>query len=312
MRVIIGQLQEAVGGHTVEFAVLLNSLASYERRLGEFDHSLANSNEAVRIFGSLVERTSADYSTSLVTRGVTLVMARRPSEALESLTTAHANYHALHGPQHGNTLTPQMYRAVAFAYLGRFADARTTLVSALDHDPAVPNFPWWEQHESGIVHRLSGDNAAAIASQEKALTLIKPGPRAQWEQVRVYPELALAQFAIDDRAAAASSVSEAMALFSKLRVAMHPAFAETLTLQGALQLDKDPRAALGLLERGEEYWRSTDAENHAGGESAYWLAVCHTRLGNHDAARTHMKRARKLLSASPLPRDRELLKQIRL
>ncbi len=98
-----------------------------------------------------------------------------------------------------------------------------------------------------------------------------------------------------------------MKLFAQLRIAMHPALAESLTLQGALLFDEDSRAALPLLERGDFFWRETDPENFAGGEPAGWLALCHERLGNHDAAREHRRRATRLLSASPLPRDRELL-----
>jgi hypothetical protein len=100
-----------------------------------------------------------------------------------------------------------------------------------------------------------------------------------------------------------------MALFSKLRIAMHPALAESLTVQGALSIDEDPRAALALLERSDEYWRSANVETHAGGEAAFWLAMCHERLGDHAAARAHLRRAQELLSGSPLPRERDLLRR---
>ncbi len=185
MRLIVEQLRRVLGGHTAESANLLTNLATYERRLGEFERSLTDSTEALRILDPLIEKKSADYSFPLVTRGVTLVMSRRPVQALEDLTLAQSNYHELFGPRHRDTLTPQMYRAVAFAYLGRFDEARNALASALDHDPEAPNPAWWEAHEAGIVYRLSGDNAAAIEAQKKALELISPGPRAPWEQVRV-------------------------------------------------------------------------------------------------------------------------------
>jgi hypothetical protein len=64
--------------------------------------------------------------------------------------------------------------------------------------------------------------------------------------------------------------------------------------------------AIPLLERADAFWRDFEPDNRWGGESALWLGRCHLALGRNAQARDALRRATKLLAASPLPADAAL------
>jgi eukaryotic-like serine/threonine-protein kinase len=308
-RATVSSLQRLIGPESPVVANTKGSMAAYERRLGEIDQSLASSDFALRYMEGRIERVSRDFANMLMTRGVTYLVGRQPGKAEQDLAEARASLEALFGPRHWDSITAQLNFAAALAYLGRFAEAERLL--EVTGDPSVEiQYPWWAEHQRGIVKRLSGNPEEAVRAQKKALSLIPVGARAPWDRVRALAELGASEFALGRSMEAARALSEAQALFEELEISMHPPYAETLTARGALLLDSDATAALTLLEKAADYWEKGDANNTFGGEAAYWLARCYRSLGRLPDAEAQASRARRLLASSPLERDQRLLRQV--
>lgn len=309
-RASVLSLQRLIGPESNVVAITRGTMAANERRLGEIDEALASSDAALRYMDGRIERGSRDFANMLTTRGVTYLVARRPDSALRDLAEARTTFDALFGPRHWDSITAQLNVAAVLAYLGRFPEAERILQAT--SDPALEiQYPWWVEHQRGIVRRLAGDNAAAIASQKKALTLIPEGARAPWDRVRALAELGAAEFALGQLPDAARTLAEAQSLFEELKIAMHPSSAETLTANGALLIESDTARALSLLAKAGEFWQKRDPDNSSGGETAYWLARCYQRLGRQHDASVQTSRAIRLLASSPIPRDKDLLRQLR-
>jgi len=227
MQAALEGAQQALGESSLAAAEAMANMAPYERRLGELDSALRHNNAALEILERHIDKQSADYAYALVTRGVTLIAARRPADALVDLTAAEATYTRLFGPRHWDTLTARFNRAVALAYLGRFEQARQALAPASDPATLVMS-KMWAAHVIGIVARLEGNARAAVAKQMEAEQLIEKNARADWDTVRVLAERGLAEIDAGNIEGAISALSRAQALFVKLDVRMHPAYTEVI------------------------------------------------------------------------------------
>ena len=203
------------------------------------------------------------------------------------------------GATHWETLTVRYNAALALAQLGRLDDAEAAL--SIGRDPAVkPEAPMWMRHVEGTVARLAGRHAAAIALQSAALELIKSGPKADWDRMRVLMELGLAQLEEGRHDAARESLTKAHEHFSALRAKPHPAYAETLAALARLDMaQRRHDRAIGLLQEADAFWRGFDADNRAAGEAALWLARCHAALGQQAEAGAAKARAARILGPHP-------------
>ena len=247
------------------------NLAPWERRVGEVQLSLNRTNAAMQALEGLIDKDSMDYAFALTTRGVTLVSARRSEEALRDLSAAEATYRRILGDEHWDTLTAQFNRAVALAYLRRFAEADEALAPLRNPSTPIARRDW-ALHVAGIVERKRGDWDEAIAKQRAAEQAIQEGPRADWDRVRVVAELGLALAARGDDEEAAKTLTAARDLFIKLKATMYPDYADVLVALGRLRLrQRDDAAAFSLLTAADSFWREFDPDNRFAAEAALWL-----------------------------------------
>jgi serine/threonine-protein kinase len=287
------------------------TVAAQCRRVGQIRKSIAYSDDALQVFARTMERRSADIATALTGRGATMVAARQPAAALKDLTEAEATFTGLFGRGHWETITAAGNRAAALAYLGRFADAEKAL--AIGRDPEVTHsVPMWLPYLEGVIKRLAGDYDAALRALARAEELVVPGPRADWDRVRILSERGLAELASRRPDEARRRLTEALQLSDSLGIAPHPSYAEVLAGLGQVELRAGrPASALPWLERADGFWREFDPGNPAGGEAAYWLARCNVALGRGAEADRSFTRAERLLAASPLPMNRQLARSAR-
>ena len=66
------------------------------------------------------------------------------------------------------------------------------------------------------------------------------------------------------------------------------------------------------LEMAHAFWRDFAPDNRGAGEAALWLGQCLLALDRKAEARAALNRAGKLLAASPMPADAELVKLTRI
>ena len=272
------------------------TLRPYQRRIGDIKGALENINRALTIQGAHTQHESYTYASSLTTRGVTWLAARRGAEAYADLSTAETTLRKVLGPTDWATLTAQFNGAIALAYLGRLAEARKSLAMVREGSPAIMSV-MWAQHVLGSVLRLEGDYGAALRAQQESLALVKEGPRAGWDRVRALGEAGIAQVELAAYDEAIGTLEKARTLYTDLQTQMHPARADVLVGLGRAHLAKgNPATALPLLEEADRFWRGFDADNRWAGEAALWLGLSYVALGRSGRARP--SRARR---ANPRP-----------
>jgi len=307
MRPVIAAADQALGSSNTLSATARGDIAAWERRTGALQESLANSDASLRFAEARGGRSSADFLAAQVTRGTTLIAARRPAQAVADLSEAESAYLQLFGRDHWDTVTARLNKAMALAYLGRFPEARASL--AIVDEPAFENkFPNWVAYVRGVVERLSGEYDRAVRSQLLAESQVLPGPRADWDRVRAVAELGLAELARGHGADAEQALSRARDIFVGLATEMHPAYAEVLTGLSQIQIQSgDAADALADLEKVAAYWRDFDPESRSAGVATLWLGRCYAALGRRGEADLALSQAKRLLQHSPLPQDRKLL-----
>jgi eukaryotic-like serine/threonine-protein kinase len=207
---------------TDNFSATLSAitLSAWERRVGALEQALAHSGHSLAALQKAPVKRTADLMQALTTHGVNLVAARRSAEAERVLRQAEQLARELFGATHWDTLTARLNHAVALAYLGRHAEAADAFGILQDKETEIA-LPWWAAHMRGIVHRLAGQAGPAAEEQARALSLIKDGPRASWDRMRVWSELGLARADAGDLAGAREALDQAGGLFESLRVADH-------------------------------------------------------------------------------------------
>jgi tetratricopeptide (TPR) repeat protein len=216
----IDATRQALGPHNLSATLSSITLSAWERRVGAVDQALTHSAESLATLQQLPKSRTADLMQALTAHGVNLIAARRSAEAESILAQAEDLARELFGETHWDTVTARLNRAVALAYLGRHDEAAQAfdILQRGDIEIAVP---WWVAHTRGIVYRLGGQARAAGQEQQRALTLIKGGPRAPWDQMRVWSELVLVHVDAGDVAKAREALDKAEQLFGMLRVADH-------------------------------------------------------------------------------------------
>jgi serine/threonine-protein kinase len=287
-----------LGSDVVATGLSANNIAPYLRRIGDFTSALAYSDQALETLSGHLDADSVDLAMARVTRGVTLVGARRPREALHDLEQAERTLLRHFGATHWETLTVRYNAALAHAQLGRHDEAASAL--SIGRNPSVQvQSPMWMRHVEGTVARLAGQHAAAVSLQSAALQLIRPGPKADWDRLRVLMELGLAQADDGQHEAARTSLTRARETFAALGAKPHPAHAETLLALARIEITQQrPARALGLLQEADAFWRGFDPEHRGAAEVARWLARCHAALGQHAAANAEEARAVRILDRS--------------
>ncbi|BET68732.1 hypothetical protein ASA1KI_36500 [Opitutales bacterium ASA1] len=249
-----GETSMLVGYHA-------GAVAPYQRRIGDIAGALRSSEIAIGILSAHVQPDSYAHAFNLTTRGVTLLAARRAEAAEADLATAEAILERVLGRLHWDTLTARFNRAMALAYTGRTDEARHLLRVVEENPDAIAN-RMWTLHVVGVVERLAGDSAAAVAAQNESTELVPPGPRAPWDRVRNLVERALALLELGRLDEAERDLRLAAAEFERLDARPHPAAAEAWLALAEIELAHGAFAdALTYAEKGYAFWREFDPES---------------------------------------------------
>ena len=289
------------------------SIVQYLTMGGYVQEALSSSESAVRILEPLLEPDSLRHASLFDTRGLALLSARRPAEALPLTTRARDIVREQLGEEHESVFVLTVHRGRELALLGRLEEARRELEWVVDRygrrGSSTLSTPL---HQLGFVARLEGRAAEAAALQERALESIRPGPRARRASARILVELGLARLTARDRPGAGEALNEAAAIYEEKFAARAPEYADTLIGLGRIALDDGrPEEAARRFETAQAYWRDLDAQSRWAGEAHFWLARAYFALGRKSEAREQGVRAEEILSRSTVPSDAELARLAR-
>ena len=266
------------------------------RRLGYLQQAIDDATRGIVIRDTGMQRDSRSWGNSHTARGITLVAARRPAEALDDLTPAAEALARALGERHWLTLVARVTRMTALAFAGRAAEADGELRALEAIRPDLPpqcNF----DANSGTVHRLAGRFADARDAYQRALAAVADGGQRDAQRLRLLTELGQTQVALGDLTGARSSLDQALALSATEQRVDTPLRAEAWVALARTM--PRPAEALPLLERADAFWRGFDADNRWGADAAGELARCYRQLGRTaDAARAD-DRARRLAAIAP-------------
>ena len=288
---------------------IAGNIVPAQRRLGQIKAALENSSRGLRILDRHSQRDSRTRAVHVTGRGVTWLAARNGERALDDLSEASALLEGRAGPTAPETLTANLNRALALAYVGRTAEAQARIAPLVEayrvHTPEHLNYAYYVQ---GVIARLAGRAAEGLALQRQAIAAASPGRNGEWQRMRILPEIGLAQVDAGLEERALESFDEALGLLQRLQTEASPMLAETWLGKGRalLALSRSVEARV-VLAQADAFWRDFDGGSRWSGEAAFWLARADEALGRPGEARAGYRRAVPLLATSSLPGDKALV-----
>jgi eukaryotic-like serine/threonine-protein kinase len=294
---IIAGASEAFGPTSMAVVYAMMNTTRLRMRLGDVATALAHSDRVVELLGERIDKGSREYAYAISSRGLALLAARRPAQALDDLDSALATSEEIFGKDSWDALTLRYQRAVALGTLGRTEQARAAMPPSIDQASEHYDATWVLRME-GSIARLLGDYDIAVEKLSAARAALHPGPKAQWTEIPIVSALGLAQLERGELLAASQTLSRARELYRSLQIRMNPAYADVLTGLGRIRLAAGSAGdAAELLQESDTFWREFDPENFGGGPSAHWLSQAYTALGRTDEAAAARARARGLLTS---------------
>jgi eukaryotic-like serine/threonine-protein kinase len=317
----IQQIQQAANDAAAVFGddstmagFFLGNLSKFQCAAGDLKTAMANRQRSMAILAPDVPADSSTNAASLMGRGMILLAERRPREALTDLSKGADIFRRSVGPDHEHTLSAQIYRAQAMAYLGRSGEAKELLKPVLEQYATTYQSPTYKPHQPvyvlGVVRRFAGEFDGAVQAQQKALTLIPDGPAADLERSPVLAELGLSQLEMGHYSEAQGFLENAHRMFGRLQTQMTPEHADVVVGLGRLRLQQGrPQDARALFDQATAFWKSFDPDNRWAGEALFWSAHCLKALGREEDASKQLAHSLKILSRSPIPADARLVAQ---
>jgi serine/threonine-protein kinase len=274
------------------------SMVQYLLMGGRVKEALECSEAAIRILEPLLEPESSRHAGVLDARGLALMAARRPAEALAATTRARDIVRKQHGEEHEIAFVLTVHRGRELALLGRLDEARRELEWVVErYGRAGRTTLSTPLHQLGFVTRLQGDAAQAVSLQERALAAVRPGPRARRSSARILVELGLAKLMASDLAGARGALDEARAIYEEKFTLRPPEYADALVGLGRIGLvEGRPAEAARRLEAADAYWRDLDPGSRWAAECASWLGRAYAALGRAAEAQAQRSRAGEILS----------------
>jgi serine/threonine protein kinase len=311
----IVDLRTLTGPDALQAGIFLQNLVAYRIDLGELALADSNAAEALRIISAQVEPESVPYAGTLAARALARLARRDAGAALAEFNRAIPILERMMGAERDWTLTARTGRALAFGYLGRLDEAQHEIDAVSEFTSAQNSSEPLGARVAqvrGIIARMRGDLPAALQAQSPLAALKDVGPKQQRERMRALAEIGLVNLEMNEPRAAASSLELALEEFQRLESSITPSHAEALTGLGRARLEQGrPADALPSLEKAHAFWREFAPDNRGAGEAALWLGQCLLALDRKAEAHATLNRAGKLLAASPMPADIELVKLAR-
>jgi serine/threonine protein kinase len=290
--------REALGPSRPLIGQISLNRALCERPVGYLTQALEDGTRGLELRNDAMQRDSRQWGNAHRQRGLTLLAARRPKEALDDLSAAADSLGRALGPRHWLTLLTRAHRMVALAYVGRTQEALDEIdalaATRTDTDAAELDAA------AGTVHRITGYPAAARDELRRALEHLPANPDGRFQRLSILVELGQAEADLGLVREAEASLTEALALSATEQRVDNPVRADAWVglarVRAARQRDAE---AVVLLERADAFWRGFDAVNPAGAEAAILLARYQRQLGHRAEAERTEARARQLRPASP-------------
>jgi tetratricopeptide (TPR) repeat protein len=302
---------EVLGPRSSTVGFIAENLGRYQRLLGDIHAAIANFDLALEIHGRDTQRESFTYLGTLTARGIALLAARRPQQALQDLTESSRGLQRLFGADNEETLIAEFNRALALAHIGKSDEAQRAFAPVLQlyrtkySDPVY--LPYRAFAAAGASLRFAGDPAAALALHEEARASLGTGAQGA-SRATVLTELALDRLELGEAKQALALFEEARNVAGTGAQTLTPTRADALVGTGRAQLALgDAQRALEPLHDADAFWRTFDPDNRWAGEAALWLGRCLLTLGRTDEARVVLARSAGILANSPLPSDAKLL-----
>lgn len=290
-----GALADAVavfGPSSVAVGFFASNLANLRMDAGELEEALANIDQSLGVMATVPGRESIPYAMTLGRRGLILLAARRPLEALPHLSEAGDRLQRLLGVANERTYLARVDQALATGYAGNVSDARRAM-DALPGSVTPSSAPERPLHVRGVLERLAGRAAEGLRFQQQAMAAIPPGVRAERSRMEILTEIGLGHLHLGQAADAARAFEQALPLFERLQPRTTPARADALIGLGRARMALGaPADAAPPLEGAHRFWNAFDPANPSAADAALWLSRCYAALGRPAEAQSVLARAR--------------------
>ncbi|HEU4779274.1 MAG TPA: serine/threonine-protein kinase [Steroidobacteraceae bacterium] len=296
---------KAFGDKSQSVSAQLSLLVRAQARLGQMDQAIATARRNYEV--SVLGENTARVLTNL---GRHLMMARKTSEALETLRAAIV-LEKEHDKGKGSWLPLALCDyGIALALSGRMSEAKAVLDENLpvaQASAAVGALPsaW---NAIGSLQQLELRWADSEASFRQALehsTETVPIPKFRTDALL---GIGVARLELGQAADAEKWLRQADEAARGTYVNFIPLRADiAMNLGRALLAQGNVAAARESLAAADNYWRGFDASNRSAGEASYWLAQGLRAAKADGEARVEFARAVKILEGSPLRADAQIV-----
>jgi eukaryotic-like serine/threonine-protein kinase len=198
-------------------------LAEFQMETGRVDEALENSRAAMSIVAGHTKPGSFRYASAIRQRGIALLAARRPDEAIPDLAIAADTAQQTLSPQHAVTRSFRAELALALAQAGRHLEAQR-LLEPLIPEPGASVDPAGSMalYVMGVAQRLGGDFKGSLQSQQQALDSLPSARHADLRRMRTLAEIGVTLLHLGDRQRAVTALDEALALSDRLQIRLAP------------------------------------------------------------------------------------------
>jgi serine/threonine-protein kinase len=292
---------------------MLGARGPLEHDRGNLPAAIDDAQRALAIYLKQSERGSSIHASRVRKLGAALLSARRPAEAEKLL--AEAVTLAEHAQASLEKSHARVSRGLALALLGRFDEARETLLPLIDkpQTPLSPRANHLAMRNMGALLRLQGHDREALAWLERSIELAALQPSHRGDLAQGLVEAGLAHLALGQTVNARTQLLRASELFDDVqRDRATPARADLWLALGRLHLaEGNLPSAAARLEQSTRYWQTHTVESARwSAEANAWLAICYRRQGREREARELLGRAVPQLSPAAFPTDAALLAMV--
>jgi eukaryotic-like serine/threonine-protein kinase len=296
------------GKDSMMVGYFLSSCAPLEIERGDLRTAADSAQRALDIYVAQAAPGTPAHAGRVRSLGEALLAARSVARAATVLEEA------VHVSAQSGSKRVLLYSrgslGLAHAYLGRFDTADSELHAAIDEaGPQESRAQLVAMRNLGVSLHLQGRFAEAMVWLEKAVAAASIHRNERGELAHALLEMGSLKLAQEDHEAAGAFFDRAELLFRDVQgPRTTPARAELLVGMARVRMQrKDFSAALPLLERADEFWRSFAPDNRWAGAAALWLGRCELALGRGGAGKKSLARAAKLLARSPISEDVRLM-----
>jgi serine/threonine-protein kinase len=219
----VADAAEVFGPTSRMVGVFSLSLAKLQSEAGQVAEALETSTRAVDIIAGHTTPQAFRFANALHQRGVALLAARRPGEALPDLARAAGIVRQTMPAEHLVTRRFEADRALALAQSGNHLQAREMLAARLPKPGSPPDeSERFALYSMGVATRLAGDSSHALGFQRQVLQSAIKGRSDELLHMKAAIEMGLAMLDLSSPHEASASFEQALAVSRKLQTDAAP------------------------------------------------------------------------------------------